>query len=153
MHLQYGVTSFFDIAKGKPPSVDFNSFKNLAYELAREIGVPILKLESSGAAHNYFFAALSTQENNAILCNAQYPFVTYVAGFEGDAFGFKAYYVEHPLVISIVEKSNYFNYVGNDILESKLESDMLTNLAESEIQQAKEWGCKSVGELIFNYWD
>ena len=153
MKLKYGVTSFYDTNTGKPPRVKFETFKSLVYEVSHEISLKVIKIEEDGAAHNYYYACFISEENFALVCNAHYPIIAFVRNFEKPYFGAQLVSEEAPSISTIVEQGQYFTYIGEDTLRESLQPEHCLELAESEKIQIKKWDSKTLGEVIFNYYD
>ena len=152
MKLQYGISSFYD-NDAKPPSVDFGLFKTLVYNVARELSLNVTNIEQDGSAHNYYFALFGSIEKIGLVCNAHYPFVALVSNFDGPCFGKVLKGLDHPSVAGVVEQGGSFKYLGKTELMELLSSDNCSELAKSEKIQINEWKAKTVGEVIFNYYD
>jgi len=153
MKLRYGVTSFYDGSRGKPPTVDFKLFQQLCYSIGQEIHSRVSIIEKDGVAHNYYYALFTGEPKRGLVCNAHYPLVAFVKNFEGPCFGNVLVSAEHTSIPGVVSATDYFEYLPGGTLEAELIQEMYQDLGVSELQQIKEWGSKSVSEVVFNYYD
>jgi len=153
MILKYGITSFFDSSKREVPFLDFKEFKKLTYLIAKRINSKVEKIEKNSGSHNYYYALFSEKPHKGLVCNAHYPLVAFVKSFHEPCFGKILISAEDSFISNIISDSYYFEYISSSILETEFKEEMAYELGDVELEQIKYWNSKTLGEIIFNYYD
>ena len=152
MKLPYSITSDYCYLKRKLPKIDFKEFKKLAYFIAIRTGDKIEKVEEDAILQSYYYAQFK-DKNRALLCNAHYPFVTFVKNFRESNFGTIFVSEENEFIANLIRETYYFQYLPQSVLETELTPEILSNLDKVEKEEIKYWKSKTIGEVIFNYYD
>ncbi|MBC5636318.1 hypothetical protein H8S33_05685 [Ornithinibacillus sp. BX22] len=148
-----GVSGF----NGPDPVTDGEYFKKVCYSLIHRLNGNVLSFSEPEAARHYYEVKVNVlEENMSILLNNVYPFIAFASSVDHGYIkfidnepllnGFSPYYrvlrsneLNEPLVI----KENK----GRIIVGNKNE------LNEAELNNIKYWKSKTVGDIVFNYWD
>lgn len=91
-----------------------------------------------------------------VLCNVHYPWLALVepsamAGLGSSALDLR--WKDEPALAQALEVFSEFRVLDVPYLESMPERQVLRNLWEGEVEQIRSWNPRSVGEIIFNFWD
>jgi hypothetical protein len=139
------------------PEVDSSQFKKLCYSLANYIHGKLLSFEEPHVSQNFYKAELDLNDESIfILLNSSYPIVAFASSVEY----FNIKFVDHSLS-SVVDAFSYgFRVATAKELNECLAIDERTltvlnenSLNKSEMRQIFYWKPKSVGEIVFNFWD
>ena len=157
MILPNGVTGFYSTKHKKPPTIDEKQFKQNCFNLISSINGEILEFKGQQISTNFFdVAAKISNKHIHILLNVHYPFMAFASEVECGEIVFineselnklfSPFYtvldkkeLNEPVILrlgskqSILQKENDFN---ND-----------------ELKQVAYWKPKTIGDIIFNYWD
>lgn len=157
MILPNGVTGFYSAKHKKPPTIDEKQFKKNCFSLISSIDGEILEFKGQQISTNFFdVEAKISNKHMHILLNVHYPFMAFASKVEcGEILFineseldklFSPFYnvleikeLNEPVILrlgskqSILQKENDFN---ND-----------------ELKQIAYWKPKTIGDIIFNYWD
>lgn len=138
------------------PEVDSLQFKGLCYTLANYSKGKILYLEEPHVTQNFHKAELCLENGSIfILLNSSYPFVAFAPSVQYDIE-----FVDHSLASVVDAFSNGFRVLSANELNQRLILDERTNnilnkncLNKAELNQIFYWKPKTVGDVIFNFWD
>ncbi|GGF90603.1 hypothetical protein [Paenibacillus abyssi] len=149
-----GVSGFF--GEGSP-EVNSLHFKKLCYMLANYSKGKLLSFEEPHVSQNFYKAELGLEDGSTfILLNCSYPFVAFASTVQY----FDIEYVEDSLSSVVDAFSNGFRVLSADALNQQLILDERTHtllnensLNKEELNQIFYWKPKTVGDVIFNFWD
>jgi hypothetical protein len=139
------------------PEVDSSHFKQLCYSIATFKHGRIVTIENSHNSQNFYKAKLEmSDESIFILLNSSYPIVAFASSVEF----FNIQFID-PLDSSVIEAFSYaFKIATANELVERLVIDERTqtvlnknNLNKSELSQIFFWKPKTVGDIVFNFWD
>ncbi len=92
---------------------------------------------------------ISTREMDFyILLHTIYPFVTFAS--EVDFSGIK--FIDGPEPVKSIIAENY-TVIDKELLNQTLTQEATITLRTAEQKMIKYWNPKTIGEVIFNYWD
>ncbi|NQX68686.1 hypothetical protein HQN90_21405 [Paenibacillus alba] len=139
------------------PEVDPLQFKRLSYSLANYSNGKILSFEEPHASQNFYKTELGLHnENIFILLNSSYPFVAFASSVQYLEIEF----IDHSLSNIVCVFNDEFRVLSAIETNQKLELDERTltlfiknRLNEAELCQIFHWKPKTVGDVIFNFWD
>ncbi|GFZ76126.1 hypothetical protein GCM10008018_22100 [Paenibacillus marchantiophytorum] len=154
MLLLNGITGFHVDAL---PEVDSLQFKRLCYWLANYSNGKILSFEEPHASQNFYKTELGLHnESIFILLNSSYPFVAFASSVQY----FEIEFIDHTLSNMVCVINDGFRVLSAIETNQQLELDERTNslftensLNEAELSQIFHWKPKTVGDVIFNFWD
>lgn len=157
MNLPNGVTGFYSSIDNKPNDIDENHFKNICFNLVRKNHGKILKTDEANLATNFLKLKVDIFNREIyVLLNAHYPFLAFASTFEFQHINFI-----DDLVLSkdfmpfykVLSKEELNEPL--DIRKSKGEVSLenKNKLNSSELEQIFYWKPKTVGEVMFNFWD
>ncbi len=150
MELSSGITGFFNSKINKPPQVDEKQFKQLCFAFVLDNKGRIIKFHSSQNVTNFYYAQVEIRGIGFyILLNKHYPYLAFASVIE----------LENIQFIDIPVSSNPFapfykvldTYNLNLSIEPFLQGENTLNSAE--LKQISYWKPKTMGQVIFNYWD
>lgn len=146
--LPTGVTGFFDSQSGEPPLTDLSLFQKLCYSIAAESGGRVLAFESADVSTNFAYAQIKWNGDELfVLLNEHSPYLAMA-----DAIGFGGIsFVDRVLLREAF--SPYYNVLETGELNTPIEPPMIQHLNRAERAQISYWKPKTVGELVFHYWD
>lgn len=150
MILPCGVTGFRRAQAVPLPSTDFAAFKAVCYEASRQVGGLVLLAESCDGkvTPNFHRARVSFRGKVVdVLCNAHYPLVAFAEPLDGGSVTLTFLDVpelEGPLVWRILKPVE---------LHEPILAEALSLLSEAERAQVKSWKAKTIGDVVFNFWD
>lgn len=149
--LRSGITGF-----QPAPSVKENKFKQICYSL---FGSKVLDFIGGEPGKSFYECIIKVKDKRInILLNSQYPFIAFTSTRELNmdyfpfidepdiAKPFKQYYkILHPNQLN--EPLRYIQKGDKIIVENE------NNLHQDELDQLAFWEPKTVGNVVFNYWD
>ncbi len=150
-----GITGFHCREEDKPPNVNGEKYKSLCFSLARLIDEKVIAFTDPQYPTNFYKVKLSN--DIYILLNAHYPYISFATFVE---YG-KVVFINESTLYKAFSSSNYrvltttelnkplrlFAKSGQVIIENG------NNLNEAELSQIKQWRPKTIGEIIYNFWD
>lgn len=159
--LRKGITGFYDDnLKIDHKHINYDLFKKQCYELARKLRGEILFIDDVEfyVQRSFYIArigeirTLNEIESFDILINMYYPII-----------GFSKIRETEKLNIDFIDIPNVNEFLYDDYLalsKSQLEDEFEYNnkelndvLYEYEIKQINYWKPRTLGDVIFNYWD
>ncbi|MDQ0230124.1 hypothetical protein [Metabacillus malikii] len=148
MKLLNGVTGFYKA--NQPPNVDKKQFKRLCFNFVSQNGGKVIDFYKSQLTANFYCAqveVLCTQLY--ILLNKHYPYLTFASSVEYGDIRF----IDN--VILTKEFAPFYKVISAGELNMPIHQNMLhgTALNDAELEQIAYWKPKTIGEIIFNYWD
>lgn len=156
MKLPYGVTGFYETNHRQPPKMNGQSFKGLCFTLIMHHGGRILDFHEPQVT-NFFEVVVDVfHQRLHLLLNKHYPLFACASWVEYQNMifmdeprlseAFRPYYqvlgtqeLNEPLYIQ--ERS------GEVVVKNENE------LNRAELQQIAYWKPKSIGEVLFHFWD
>jgi hypothetical protein len=139
------------------PEVYSSQFKELCYSLANVTQGKFVSFEIPHRSQNFYKTELEWNDGNTfILLNSSYPIVAFASSVEY----FNIHFIDHPYANLLKSFSHVFTIATVNELVEPLEIDERTqtvrnknNLSKSEISQILYWEPKTVGDVVFNFWD
>ncbi|WP_336771352.1 hypothetical protein [Paenibacillus sp. MMO-58] len=139
------------------PKVNSINFKRLCHAVADYSKGKLLSFEEPYLSRNFFKAELDMVDRRAfILLNSSYPFVAFASSVQY----FDIAFVDDSLSSVIDASSSGFKVLTVNTLKQRLVIDKKThallnenNLNKAELDQILYWKPKTVGDVIFNFWD
>lgn len=146
--LPRGITSFGDWIKNPEPEVSPVDFKRLVYALAAENRMEVSNVDVSVTGKNFYWAEFRKNGNSfCLLENMQHPFVAFV---ERVAFG-SLPFLDKPNAFRLPEVYG-ITWLNSHILNQSWRGH-IGALDQAELDQIRFWKPKTVGDVIFNFWD
>jgi hypothetical protein len=153
MILLNGVSGF----NGPNPKTDGEYFKKICYSVIQSIDGNVISFCEPGVTRHYYIVKVEVSDLKLyILLNLIYPFVTFASSVDPSNIRFiqheklTAEFSPFYRVLSPTELNEPLvirNSKGRTIVENKNE------LNEAELGLIKYFNSKTVGDIVFNYWD
>ncbi|WP_132313692.1 hypothetical protein [Paenibacillus sp. BK033] len=138
---------------------DSLQFKRLCYTLASYSNGKLLSFEEPHVSQNFYKVELGWENKSTstyILLNSSYPFVAFASSVQY----FDIDYVDDSLSNDVNAFSTGFRVLPVVVLNQRLILEERTqtvlnenSLNKAELNQIFHWKPKTVGEVIFNFWD
>jgi len=154
MILPCGVTGFRRAHNVPLPSTNFASFKAACFEIARRLGGLVVLAESceGRVTPNFHRTRVSFGGRVVdVLCNAHYPLVGFAEPLEDGSLTLM-YLDVSDLEGPFVETGSW-RVLKLSELQARILPETLSQLSEMELAQVKSWKAKTIGEVVFNFWD
>lgn len=127
----------------------FSRFKSACYEAARRIEGRARGFVSAGITPNFHQATITVKEEQMlVVCNADFGFLA-IARVSDDA---TLRFLDDELLAKYFKLQGY-TVLDNTVLLNELNQENCSNLTAEEKEQLDYWRCKTVGEVIFNWFD
>jgi hypothetical protein len=149
MKLHKGITGFHNSKDNKPPKIDGKQFKRVCAATVIRSGGKLLEFREPQYPLNFYEAEVKVfNKQFSILLNEHYPYIAFASVVE---FG-KIKFINAPELIS--QLSPFYKVLSVKELNEPLniKSDSI-NLNSAELEQISYWKPKTIGEVIFNFWD
>ncbi|WP_289136371.1 hypothetical protein [uncultured Brevibacillus sp.] len=142
MLLRKGVTGIFPQAETILEPLESLHFKRMCHSVFKNV----ISFDIEISNKNFYVARLDS--DLYALLNAYYPLLAFANAVA-------------PFTITFVDNtgsaeafSNYYRVLNTDELNIPLSMNSISNtLDKVEIEQIDYWRPKTIGEVIFNYWD
>lgn len=147
---------------GTDTFVDGDLFKKVCYSAMTSIGGKVLSFREPVVAQNYFYAEVSFPNEGSlfILLNSIYPFIAYTTSPDS----YNMTFVDHKLLTGTINQlcGDVFRVLQSVELDEPLRlretRGGLVVLNENTLNKwdkynIKYWQPKTVGDVMFNYWD
>lgn len=145
MLLPKGITGFFTQGQQTPPRTDLAAFKKCCFAAARARRARVVSFSDADSApvRNFHTCQLSTPEREIlIMCNAHFPLVALQRDGE---------FVDEPQLAPFF--SSDFRVLGKAELEEPIDSSEMSELDPAEVDQARYWKPRRIGDVVYNDWD
>lgn len=130
-----------------PPVLEERAFRHLCHWLARENGGTVAETDTDTTARNFYFARISRYDAAVFLLqNIHHSFAAFA---QRDPSG-RFVLVRQPEWLRVSEGIACF------LDPAELDQDwrgLCGELSPEELEQIRYWKPRTVGELLFNYWD
>lgn len=150
MILPNGISGFYDAESNKPPSVNGDQFKHLCVEFASFNGGKLIEFSQPHYPRNFYFSKFNISGKQLyVLLNEHYPFVAFASFVDIENIMF----IDRPQLDE--HFSDYYTVLGKKELNAPFNHRVIekSELNGAELKQFAYWKPKTVGEIIFNYWD
>lgn len=145
--LPRGITGFYDGTQLPPPTLDEKGFHRFCYALSQAHHGSVLSLDCDITGKNFYAAHLELRHTPCVLlANAHHPYVAFAASmdpwppvFQNPPFDPTPFWPEMHLMTA-----------------AQLEQDwrhQVRDLGAAEMEQIRYWNPRTVGEILFNFWD
>ncbi|KUN81002.1 hypothetical protein AQJ66_25370 [Streptomyces bungoensis] len=134
------------------PQVNVVAFKTACHAVARSIRGTVGQVTPAGVTPSFHTALITASGmRSTVLCHEVLPVVAFVASppEAGDPL---ADFASPPAWADAFELGG-FRPLGVGELSMPLASTDTSELAEAELEQVRHWCPRTVGELMFNWWD
>jgi len=157
MNLPNGVTGFYSSIDNKPNEINENDFKGICFNLVRKNQGKILKIDEANLAGNFLKVKVDifNREINVLL-NAYYPVLALASTVEFQHINF----IDDPVLsknfmpfYKVLSKEELSEPLDIRKSKGKVSLENKNNLNSRELEQIFYWKPKTVGEVIFNFWD
>ena len=147
---------------GTETLVDGNKFKKVCFSIVTNLGGRMLSFLEPAVAQNYYYAEVSfaNEDRICILMNSIYPFIA----FSTSPVPFDMTFVDHK------QLTVYINQLGGEVYRVLRRDELYEPLRLKEAKgnlvvvnentlnkwdmyNIKYWQPKTVGDVVFNYWD
>ncbi len=157
MNLPNGVTGFYSSIDNKPNEIDKNHFKSICFNLVRKNQGKILKIDEANLASNFLKVKVDVFNREIyVLLNAYYPFLALASTVEFQHLNF----IDVPVLskdfmpfYKVLSKEELNEPLDIRRSKGKVSLENKHNLDNSELEQIFYWKPKTVGEVMFNFWD
>lgn len=145
--LPKGITGFYDRTQSPPPMLEEKTFDRFCYALARAHDGSVLSLDHDTTGKNFYAAHMELRHTPwVLLVNAYHPYGAFSPSLDAwpPAFG------DPPVdPTSFWPELQWMTpaQLGQDW------HDCVRELGEAEIAQIRDWNPRTVGEILFNFWD
>ncbi|MCM3667250.1 hypothetical protein M3204_22900 [Mesobacillus subterraneus] len=149
IRLPNGITGFHNSTNNLPPKVDGRQFKSVCAAIVNRSGGKLLKFREPLYPLNFYEAEVKVNDNEFyILLNEHYPYIAFASVVE---FG-KIDFINASELLT--QFSPFYKVLSLKELNEPLniKSDSI-NLNSAELEQISYWKPKTIGEVIFNFWD
>ena len=153
MILLNGVSGF----NGPDPVTDGEYFKKICYSLIHRLNGDVLSFSEPQVARHYYEVKVKVfEEDLSILLNYVYPFVAFASSVDYCYIKF----VDNELLLN--EFSPYYRVLRSNELneplvikenKGRIIVENNNELNDAELTNIKYWKSKTVGDIVFNYWD
>jgi len=152
MHpLPKGITGFDAPEYG----VTAEQFTSACHSAVRQVGGRVLQVQPAYDQvtlnfHQAFVALPHGQEIIRVLCNAHYPMVAFARppAYEGDA---RLEFLDCQKLADAL--SVEFSVIGSKDACLGIDSELIAELTEVELDQMRYRKTQRIGDVIFNHWD
>lgn len=145
--LPKGITGFYDRTQSPPPMLEEKLFDRFCYALARAHGGSVLSVDHDTTGKNFYAAHMELRHTPwVLLVNAYHPYGAFSPSLDAwpPAFG-------NPPV----DPTPFWPEV-QWMTPAQLGQewhDCVRELGEAEMAQIRHWNPRTVGEILFNFWD
>jgi hypothetical protein len=157
MNLPNGITGFYNLKKNQPPKVDGKQFKQLCFAIITRNGGKVLEFKEPQYPMNFYDVEVKIfNKDYHILLNEYYPYLVFASSVNCG----KIIYVDEPqlsrdfipyykvLSVSVLNKPlNIKETNGMIVLENN------NKLNSAELDQISYWKPKTIGDIVYNFWD
>ncbi len=151
MKLPNGIAGFFDSKTNELPQVDGKKFKQLCFDFAIRNDGKVIDFNTPQYPRKFYYVQVEIPYNNQfyILLNQHYPYLAF-ASVVGD---WNVEFINEPACFEYFSPS--YKVMGTEELNIPLNQILgkENELNSGELEQITHWEPKTVGEIIFNYWD
>ncbi|MGG3792183.1 hypothetical protein ABEV41_13520 [Geobacillus thermodenitrificans] len=149
MKLPNGITGFYHAnVDPPPPQVDGKPFKQLCFDVAIRSGGKIIDFKRPQYPANFYYAQVQMVDDPLyILLNAHYPYLAVASTVECGNIQF----IDHPVIDE--QFSPFYQVLQSAELNAPIHPNLISGLNSAELEQISYWKPKTIGEIIFNYWD
>jgi hypothetical protein len=156
MILPCGITGFFTWGGDPPPPLgDFRAFRSQSYAAARLAGGRVMNAEFANdcrIACNFVYLTVDLPSAEiAVLLNYYFPFIAFSESFEERQY--PLLFADAPKIAEGFAAFGVYQVLSASVLNQKITSETLSNLSDGEKKKLRYFEPKTVGELIFNFWD
>lgn len=146
MKLPNGITGFYE-QLNEPPKIDRKQFKQLCFSIIKNNGGTVLEFKTPKEETNFFDVEVNVfNKHFHILLNAHYPLLAFASIVNFGEINF----IDEPQLNK--EFIPFYSVLGTkELNEPFLQKD--NELNNGELKQISYWNPKSIGDVIFNYWD
>lgn len=127
----------------------FARFRSACHEAARRANGRAKNVVKAASASGFHQAQLSFDDETwLVVCNAQFGLV----GFARLTDQAKLDFTDLPDLARSFKLQGY-KVLGTDVLKQPLDTNNCADLDEDELREIDYWKCKTVGEVVFNWFD
>jgi hypothetical protein len=151
--LRRGITGLSEVGDIRPaPGFGFEDFKTVVYSAARAIGGRVAEARPAGITPNFYQALVElTTERLSVLCNSVFPVIAFCEPIpEGKC---KTVFRDCPKLAAAIAKLGSWEIASAAQLDAPVSREELAQLAPYEQKGVKYWRCRSIGRIIFNWFD
>lgn len=138
------------------PLIEENEFKQLCYSL---FGKKVLDFKEDRTVENFYECVIKVEDKRVhVLLNGQYPFLAFTSNRESNVHYFP--FINEPELSKIFEhhyKILSLNQLNEPLRYTQKGKKIIVKnentLHQDELEQLVYWQPKTVGEVVFNYWD
>lgn len=144
--LKNGITGFFE-SLDDIKSIPSQSFIQFCNELVDNNQGKILSVDMELTGRNFYYCEMQFHKRNCfVMLNSSYPYVAFASLVSME----KIIYIDKPDYIKHIP-DNYL-VLNKKVLET-IFGNCENQLNQAERKQILYWKPKTVGEIIFNFWD
>ena len=152
MILPRGISGFRYHLDPELPSVDYAALKGACYEAARRFGADVELHKRPGYECNFFSIGIKTQTDRVwLLCNRLFPYVSLSRPIEEGSQCIE--FSDSGILDEFRDDGSPWIALASDDANVPLTPDSTAELANAEVEQIDYWRPKTVGEIIYNFWD
>lgn len=157
MELQLGITGI----QGRkdpgpePPLTNLAAFRSHCHHAARVTGAKVMSIRDpydGGNPSNYAIARFEFSDGVvAVFVNSVRPIIAFAKDPAEGQIGFE--YIDCPILAEAFLASGEYTIATSDELNTPLLREMWKNLAPAEQKRVQYFRPRTVGDVLFNYWD
>lgn len=136
------------------PFCDFTAFRGHCHTAARQVGGKVRSTAHAKKweiAKSYGYAVLDTPTASvAVLLNYSYPFIAFAEPLNNPP---AITFIDVPELAKEFLEFGVYQILTLEDLNSRIRKDSCQDLGPAELKRIKYYGPKTIGEIIFNYWD
>ena len=131
---------------------DLRAFTAVCHHAARAIDATVTGVTPAGVTPNFHQVDIAHDERHvAILRHATLPIIAFARpGNNGDV---TVTFVDHPALAAAIGELTDALILTVEQLQTSLAQADLSALGREEHDQIRHWQPRTVGELMFNFWD
>ena len=146
--LPRGITGFWSVREEAPPEIlEELCFRQLCYAAARELRGRVLQIDTDLTVRNFYWAHLQLPEARLYLLeNVCYPYLAWAEALERGRIAF----ADPPVRFRPADWSVRL------LTAAQLAQDwrgLCRDLSPAELRQIQTEQPRTVGEIVFNFWD
>jgi len=149
--LPKGVTGFEAPDSGVP----VKRFTAACHSAAQQVRghVEFVRAAAGHVTPNFHEASVSWNDGAGkarVLCNAHHPIVAFASPVTGEG-DTRIEFVDCPELASAFDAG--FHILNHKEASAAISPEALVQLSEAELVQMRYWDPRTIGDLVFNFWD
>lgn len=154
MNLPKGITGFTRYTDPPLPSTDEQVFRTVCHAVALALNGDVDYVEpvAKHREKNFSIVTIATHDQHvSVLLHAHYPYLAFASPLSRDQNAIS--FVDWPAGSNEFRRRSDYTILTTQELATPFSQTDTSSLADAEREQIKYWRPKTVGEIIFNFWD